>query len=189
MLPTVLDHLGSHITHRTTSFIVLDVHLLVQHQRQTEVYYARTKCCSINQDVLGLQIPMNYLSVMDVSDPLHDHLQQWHNYSRISHLLLLPKVHQILTRKILQNHHKVMFLLVELLEFVDVLTFDHPEDASLFQDQVFSGSFILVFFIDDFGSVVLASLNTFNFHNLTQSRSTTEKLPLPIDSISSYRYL
>ena len=123
---------------------------------------------------------------MDISYPLEQPFQNAKNNSRICQLLLLPKTHQIPALKILHYDNKASFLLKQLLIAIHIRTFDDPQNPPLLNNQILGRSLILIFLVNNLRSKDLTSFLLPHPHNLHHTSLTTEKLPFPIDSNSSY---
>ena len=112
MLPTVLNHLGSHVAHRPASLVTFRGDCPIEQQRKSEIDYAWSPSGQVYVDVLGFQVAMDYVGCVDVFDPFEDHPQDVQDDDRIRDGLLLPQGHQIFPRQVLQHHDIVVLLLI-----------------------------------------------------------------------------
>ena len=57
------------------------------------------------------------------------------------------ETHQVLARKVLYHNDEALVLLVQFLEFINVLAVNESQDFSLFNHYLLGAAFVLVFFV------------------------------------------
>jgi len=169
-LARILDDFRSHIAHGPASFIAFAGNCIIHKQRKPEIDDMGLQSCKVNEYILRFQVSVNNSSVMDIFNALQNLSQQSYYNRRLVKLLLLPESHQIFSRKVLDYEDKVVLLLVELFEGVDILTFYQPQNFTLFDDQHFGRAVVFIFFVYYFGRVLDSTRLVSNLLNLDERK-------------------
>lgn len=90
---SILNHFRSHVAHRPTSFVGLEGDWLVEVKREPEVYDERLKVGKIDENILRLEVAVDDICLVDISNPLEDLLQQIRDDVRLTYLFLLKEGH------------------------------------------------------------------------------------------------